>query len=1220
MRDTLTAAAILVILVLAAALVAPLFVDWSGRRVEIAQRLADLTGRAIRIDGDIDLQLLPEPYVRVGNVRIGDPTDAVSAEIGTLTVRLALPPLLRGDVRVTAATLDFPVVRIATGAPRDAAAPIVDVERFGIDKLTINQGSVVVRDGNAESVTARIDGEAEITTLAGPIRGSARVAMPDGSRAIRFAVGRIEDGRARVKVLVEDEIAAARFESEGTLVWPADGALGYEGALSGYGQIAFPRLGGGGFAHLPWRFTSAAIAGAADLRLDGIEFVLGADGSQVTFGGVANVAFRGPAAFDAVLSTRQIDLDRLLGEGERPRPQVPQRLVERLIATLQRDQEAIQALPRGTFDISVGSILVGGEAIVGARGAVDTSERGISLRSFGAELPGRSRLEGVAAGQGTRVGAETADAQRLLTWFTGSPAAAPPFREARLGAVVVPEPDGYRLSDASLTLDRSRLTGDIRQRLVQVRGVPRRQISATLRSDLLDIVTLPTLPDVTGDGASTDFELTIEAERVQYREIGAGRISARLTRAEGSTVVDRLAIADLGGASLTASGALTGAGARFEGRLEARRLEAFAALMQRLVPGPVVDQFAARAALLAPAAVTIRGDASGLNADGRKKLSLEGRLGETNATAAIDLEPDGEIAAGPGLVIELANADAGVLLRQLGLAAATAGAPGRLRLEAGGRTTLTALDIKVEGMLAGARLALQGTVPHVRTGPAFEGTLALEAADVAPLARTLLVMTPAVAPGTPLTLRSGVDLRNLKITLPALDVVLAGAPVRGELAFNLLEFGRIAGQLRLGRVDARAFAPLIFGSVPAPSSASRATAPGWRRDPLGPAQNLPLPGDVWIEAERLVLDQGVELEQPKFVFRFERGVVFVDHAEGMLGSGRLRGQATLRRNGPQANLAARLVVDRAALGDVLGGMGLSGQVSGTVDLGTLGETPAALAGNLSGIGRLSVADLAIARLDPSGLARALRGAPTDSGVTTVETITRLLDEQFSAGGLRRAGLDLGISIANGVVRTGPVPLAARPTAVDFNLSADLRSGQLDARAVVTTNDQPKDWPGAPPQAAVLWKGPVAQPQRSLDVGPLVNGLTVLALAREVEKIEALDQDARERAFFNRRLKASQDEQRRREEDLRRAEEARLQEEARLKAEEVRLKAEEARVRAEEARRRAAEDERLRRLTTPEVPSAVPLPPAVPPPIPVPLPVPRPVPAAPLDLAPPAPGP
>jgi hypothetical protein len=118
---------------------------------------------------------------------------------------------------------------------------------------------------------------------------------------------------------------------------------------------------------------------------------------------------------------------------------------------------------------------------------------------------------------------------------------------------------------------------------------------------------------------------------------------------------------------------------------------------------------------------------------------------------------------------------------------------------------------------------------------------------------------------------------------------------------------------------------------------------------------------------------------------------------------------------------------------------------------------------------------------------------------------------------------------------------------------------------------------------LVWRKTRAGPaERDLDVALLTNTLTTHAVTRELERMEAVEADLRERSFFVRRLKADRDRlerERREAEEAKAAEEARIAEEAR-RAEEARLAAEAKRLaeqRAQEQRVQIqrAEEERLR---------------------------------------------
>ncbi len=154
-----------------------------------------------------------------------------------------------------------------------------------------------------------------------------------------------------------------------------------------------------------------------------------------------------------------------------------------------------------------------------------------------------------------------------------------------------------------------------------------------------------------------------------------------------------------------------------------------------------------------------------------------------------------------------------------------------------------------------------------------------------------------------------------------------------------------------------------------------------------------------------------------------------------------------------------------------------------------------------------------------------------------------------------------LAIAAGVVRAGPIRAPAGGEAT-LEAAIDVRQAMLTARAQLSARETPQGWSGPPPAAEIVLRGPWTSPARTIDVGPLANGLTGIAIQREQERIEILEQDQRERSFFNRRLRAAE-EQRRAEEEERKRQEA------------VRKAEEEARLRAEEEERRRQEDERRR---------------------------------------------
>ena len=62
----------LLVLLIAAVLVGPSFVDWNEHKGRFTAEVRELTGREIAIDGDISLSLLPTPALSAAKVRFAN--------------------------------------------------------------------------------------------------------------------------------------------------------------------------------------------------------------------------------------------------------------------------------------------------------------------------------------------------------------------------------------------------------------------------------------------------------------------------------------------------------------------------------------------------------------------------------------------------------------------------------------------------------------------------------------------------------------------------------------------------------------------------------------------------------------------------------------------------------------------------------------------------------------------------------------------------------------------------------------------------------------------------------------------------------------------------------------------------------------------------------------------------------------------------------------------
>jgi hypothetical protein len=960
----------------------------------------------------------------------------------------------------------------------------------------------------------------------------------------------------------------------------------------------------------PWRLSGAARANATGGELESLELRLGADERPATLTGAARFdAATGRARWE--LASKQIDLDRLLGrEG---RPTTPGQALREAVAAFSRAREGFREATGGRWaipvdlDLQPGAVTLGGETIGDARLVAAFAPDAPISGALEASLPGRARIstqgqiEGGAAPRFRgKLALEVGDARRLRAWLGDVWPSGLNLGAARLGVEGDTEisPVTFALRGATLRLDRSTLRGDVT--LTAPVGGERGRAFADLTSDALD---LDSAPDVTGLASAApgyDYSLTLDARAVRVSRFGdgmldAGRVRLRLTRQGERAELERLRLDDVGGASLAAQGRFDGRGGDLTATLDADRLGDLAALVQRLAPGRWSDAFAARAARLAPAKLSL---AAQVGPDFEpRQAALDGALGGSRLTGRVGAD-QGRLDAR----LDVAHPDAGALLRQLGVdaalgpgSAAGGGGGGSISIAAAGPPE-GPLETTAEAVAPAARLHFSGTIDPQGLAlgrPQRLGRLSVDATDLAPLATALGVLAPDSFAHGGADVETTLSLDPLGLKIDGLRGWALGARIAGE---GRLTAGGEGGRLRLDgaasmdRLALTDVAALALGVSPAGPGprrgvwADRAFAPA-----LGPGAPL-LSVDLSIGA----LDLGVGAPGPA-TLKVAAGpdAVTVERLSAPFSGGRLEGRGALRRSGLDATFTGAAHLRDVGFDEIfsVGALDLDLEAAGA------GRSAAGIVASLGGEGR---ALLKQARLRRAG-AQVVAGvaAAVDDGRTQIEegaigrAIALALDTQETALGGPR---EVAVSLTGGVARLAPTLVEIGEASLTSRASLNLVTMEPELRQTLVAPPPRDHWSGGAPRVEMTW----TRAGREVDAAALSNGLAARQVARDLERIEALEADIAERAAQLRRQKAfdflrrrdkeigdfeaeqarlAAETERRRLEDERRAEEARRIDEAR-RVEEMR-KADEARradeaKRMEEARRAEQRAERARR--------------------------------------------
>lgn len=211
------------VLLVAAILVAPSFIDWNAHKKQISELVREETGRDLTIRGNIDVTILPSPALRVEDVSLSSIAGAASPEMIRLPearISIAFAPLLEGRL-ATVVTLVRPTVnleKLADGranwrfAPEgDAAAPGAPAPSgpadpsstnsagglpldIKLDSFRIVDGTIGYSDAatNTAERIERLNSEISFDSLDGPFRVEGTAAVRGVEMTLKASAGMIK--------------------------------------------------------------------------------------------------------------------------------------------------------------------------------------------------------------------------------------------------------------------------------------------------------------------------------------------------------------------------------------------------------------------------------------------------------------------------------------------------------------------------------------------------------------------------------------------------------------------------------------------------------------------------------------------------------------------------------------------------------------------------------------------------------------------------------------------------------------------------------------------------------------------------------------------------------------------------------------------------------------------------------------------------------------------
>ena len=575
-----------------ALVVAPSFIDWNVYRGELSALLSSTAGRQVSIDGDLEMAILPTPYLNARDVRIASiegALDADLARIGEIRMQIAAGPLFGGRIAVTSLLLVEPVVNLETlpdgrinwdiAAGPDQPAPGESADnpalpiQFSFERAAIASGTLVWRGANGRTQRLeRLNTQIAMADLGGPLKLEASANYRDLPFAISLFVGHGENGKpvpvnARI-ALVDDAGEILLSGAVDRQSWILEGKIGISGADAAAFATA---VAGKPVAGLPsWEFTleSPIIATTEEIEASDISVRLG----RLDASGRAVLSLGEIPALKVSLDVATLNIDEMLAQADKPAISLE------IGDSEPREPAAIPEEFDAEIDIKAGILRWRG-GIVRDAGLIAKLNAGVlTVERASAHLPGGTAVnlsgKAVNAEGGPRLDGDLAaisdNLRAALAWGGVNEAALPPdrLRAFSYTSRIAILPDTVNLTNIKARFDATRVSGAA---VIARRARPSFGLSLEL-----DRIGLDAYLASRGDGAGNtpdageagdpeagwlgafDANLDIVVGSLSWRDKTASalRIDAQLFN--GDLALRKLTLGDLGGAALAMSGTVAG--------------------------------------------------------------------------------------------------------------------------------------------------------------------------------------------------------------------------------------------------------------------------------------------------------------------------------------------------------------------------------------------------------------------------------------------------------------------------------------------------------------------------------------------------------------------------------------------------------------------------------------------------------------------------------------
>ncbi len=392
----------LVALALAALFAVPYFIDWNGYRGVFEEEATRILGREVRVGGNVNVRFLPSPFVRFDKLRIAD-TSSTTGEpffrAESFTMRLSVPPLLKGIIEANEIELKRPVLRLAVDSQgrgnwsslsiTPGTLPFVPAD-VTLQSVKIEDGLVALHGpkGIGFAELKGLNGELKAELIEGPFSFKGTAKWLGNEQELRFGTSPADpEGGVRFKATVRGAERGNTYTVDGR-VTDLKGRPSIDGEVTAKLQLdasQMPQTAGGEAESPLVDFKAKLIGDAMGLKLDDIALSFEQVGQPQLVSGSATASWENALDIDLQLGSRWLDLDRIAASADKRPFDTARSFVAALMQALPAEAET-----RVRFDLDQANI--GGQAVSGVRLGVARTNGVLLLQELRADLPGGTKL------------------------------------------------------------------------------------------------------------------------------------------------------------------------------------------------------------------------------------------------------------------------------------------------------------------------------------------------------------------------------------------------------------------------------------------------------------------------------------------------------------------------------------------------------------------------------------------------------------------------------------------------------------------------------------------------------------------------------------------------------------------------------------------------------------------------------------------------------------